>query len=198
MSAGGKEIIRSTLAETQADGSGLDLGFALPDDDQSIQMADLENFCEPVFSIVINGLGWFRGRRTNLRWWRRESRQEQNLDLHCVYSRLGPHQIQLLTARSCSTRSTLVIFHPVLRIQASFPNHATVATESIGIQIRFAESRINLGNIATGPTKSTIDCLYPLIGGNAGAPEDWKIDALCVSKGHPKLDGTLGVRVWRL
>ncbi len=42
---------------------------------------------------------------------------------------------------------------------------------------------MNLGDIATGKVKSIIDCLYPVIGGNMGSPEDWRIDILEVTKG---------------
>ena len=44
---------------------------------------------------------------------------------------------------------------------------------------------MNLGDSATGVVKSTIDCLYPLLGGTTGAPDDWKVDNLLGEKGAP-------------
>ncbi len=33
------------------------------------QPCDLDNLCEPVFSVLINELGWLTGKRPAMRWW---------------------------------------------------------------------------------------------------------------------------------
>ena len=46
------------------------------------------------------------------------------------------------------------------------------------VTLEFGTSAINLGDIATGPVKSVIDNLYPIVGGTRGAPDDWRIEPL--------------------
>jgi len=40
-----------------------------------------------------------------------------------------------------------------------------------------------LGNISSGTIKPIIDCLYPVLGGKIGAPDDHGIRLLVVQKG---------------
>ena len=51
------------------------------------------------------------------------------------------------------------------------------------IKIQFHSSLINLGNISSGTVKPIIDCLYPILGGKVGAPDDHSIRLLVVEKG---------------
>ncbi|MBZ0268569.1 hypothetical protein K8I85_10475, partial [bacterium] len=56
---------------------------------------------------------------------------------------------------------------------------------------------INIGDIATGRVKAVIDCLYPWLGGNCGAPEDHRISALHVEQeaaGVPA--GSVAISLW--
>ena len=69
--------------------------------------------------------------------------------------------------------------------------------DGLGVHLRFS-SRINIGDVATGPVKSVIDCLYPILGGTAGAPEDWRVHALVVEKDAPDVLGAVGIAVYRL
>jgi hypothetical protein len=45
---------------------------------------------------------------------------------------------------------------------------------------------VNLGDIATGKVKTTIDGLWPLLGGVAGAPADTRISSLLLHRDDPK------------
>lgn len=40
----------------------------------------------------------------------------------------------------------------------------------------------NIGKLPRGIVKPTLDCLYPILGGKAGFPEDWKIEKLWIGK----------------
>lgn len=51
----------------------------------------------------------------------------------------------------------------------------------------FREASGNL-RLKNSSVKSTIDCLYPIIGGKKGSPEDWRVDFLEVEKGVQDLD----------
>jgi len=39
---------------------------------------------------------------------------------------------------------------------------------------------VNIGEISAGTVKSTIDCLWPIIGGKGGAPDDWRIKDMLI------------------
>jgi hypothetical protein len=49
-------------------GDGLFADFRIPPPTARSPGYDLDNLLDPVFSVVINGRGWFGGRRPNLRW----------------------------------------------------------------------------------------------------------------------------------
>jgi hypothetical protein len=64
------------------------------------------------------------------------------------------------------------------------------------VSLEFGGSRVNIGNVATGPVKSVIDCLQPILGGRFGNPDDHRIVLLLVSKRAPGLvDGAVRVTV---
>ena len=48
----------------------------------------------------------------------------------------------------------------------------------MGVSLVFGDPQVNLGDIATGRPKNVIDCLWPLLGGVAGAPDDHLVTAL--------------------
>ena len=51
------------------------------------------------------------------------------------------------------------------------------------VKLQYGKSDLNIGEIATGAVKSTIDCLFTAWGGALGTPCDWKIHKLFVEKG---------------
>src|SRR5262249_26357590 len=64
--------------------------------------------------------------------------------------------------------------------------------------LRFGTSAGNIGDLATGPVTATLDCLYPVLGGVAGAPEDWRIVGLYVEKDVAAVpDGSVAISVSR-
>ncbi len=65
--------------------------------------------------------------------------------------------------------------------------------------LRFSNDKINLGNIATGKIKTTVDGLYPLLGGAPGQPEDWRIRTLAVEKGSRGLPpDSVKITAWKI
>ena len=69
--------------------------------------------------------------------------------------------------------------------------------DALACELLFGSRTINLGDIATGRVKNVIDCLYPALGGTAGAPDDHRIRALEVRRNcsEAPLDGVI-VRLW--
>jgi hypothetical protein len=52
--------------QPSADGRFLELDFAVAPAIGYAEGADLDNLCEPVFSVLANRLGWFGGSRPNV------------------------------------------------------------------------------------------------------------------------------------
>lgn len=67
----------------------------------------------------------------------------------------------------------------------------------LGVELRFAGPG-NLRDIATGRLKNVIDCLHPVLGGRAGAPNDARIVALEAARMDAEVNGTVRVRVVEL
>jgi len=172
---------------------GLILDFQLADLVPRGQPLDVDNLCEPVFSILINRKGWFGGKRLNLYWWR--ASKCRNVLTGC--------RIRLFSSPSrVESRRNMVLDQyfpgPLPRsatesempewIRKVFGERKTYSNASYFVHLKFDDGKLNIGDIATGTVKSTIDCLYPLLGGSAKSPEDWRIAILQVEKGQ-RIDG---------
>ncbi|VVB90323.1 Uncharacterised protein [uncultured archaeon] len=149
---------------------------------------DIDNLCEPIFSVLINKKGWFGGKRPNLKWFR--ATKLKDLKQGCCFKIYN--SLESVSPISCND----VIYSKTYA--GNLPKSATDAEfiswieenyselkhiSSFYVKIEFSSSTINLGDIATGRIKSIVDCLYPIIGGNKGSPDDWKINILEVAKG---------------
>ena len=66
------------------------------------------------------------------------------------------------------------------------------------VEVRFGDDTSDITWVAEHPIKPVVDCLFPVLGGTPGAPDDWKVHALRVSRGNPDLRGACLVRVWVL
>lgn len=164
--------------------------------------ADLDNLCEPVFSMLVNRLGWFGGRRPNIAAFRARKVVGVPTGLTMtVYARdlpgAPPPGKTLLDAEA---RGSL----PVSARDVDFATWAAGAMHAtrgpgapVGIELRFG-ARLNLGDIATGRVKSVIDCLYPVIGGRLGAPDDSAVFILEARRDDPRVSGSVHVRVVEL
>jgi len=68
----------------------------------------------------------------------------------------------------------------------------------VGIEFDFADSHVNLGDIGTGRAKVLIDGMWPLLGGERGAPDDRRVAALIMRKGIADLGGIVAIKAVRL
>lgn len=187
-----------------ASGRGLVLEFECSSSTRRGQPFDIDNLCEPVFSILMNSRGWFSGHRPNMLWWRAVRRLSNSPGCQIrVFSSEAPEinvapEIVLLDA----------VFQGQLPADAQDPalpswlktndmKSAQVSNTGFGVRTCFHGTRVNLGEIATGPVKHVLDCLYPVLGGNPGNPEDWRIELLQVEKNCDHLqNGALRLRIW--
>ena len=149
---------------------------------------DIYNLCEPVFSSLINKKGWLGGKRPNLKWFR----ATKMIDIKHGCSFKICNSLESVSPIKYKYAINSKIYSDNLPKNATDAEFSSWVKEnynvakhlsSFYVKIEFGSSRINLGDIATGKVKSIIDCLYPIIGGNMGSPEDWKINILEVSKG---------------
>lgn len=169
------------------------------------QPLDIDNLCEPLFSVLVNSLGWFRWSRSNIKWW--SASKEEGVPHGChvtISSAPAPppwNRPPLLNSvyagsmpRSARDPEPARWCEELLRTGVRVPGDRALAC-----YLGFGSEDINLGDIATGITKSLIDCFYPIWGGVARFPADHRIDRLTVVRGVSGIaPGAVRVAVWDL
>jgi len=197
-----RTTIQAHLRSSFPAGTALYMQFVLPEADPWKRVADLDNFCEPVFYAIGKASAW---RRPMLRWWQAEK----------CFGAVPGLQITFLDAAPDSqpTRSGPILFEgryagqlPASALDAEVPawlgetwkRPALSSRERLGVELCFADSRVNIGDVSTGRVKSLVDCLFPVVGGSAGAPHDWKIDRLTVSKAAMSIGAGVEISIFRL
>ena len=178
---------------------GIFVSFGVPVPSQRAPGHDLDNLLDPVLSAVVNGQGWFGGRRPLLRW---VAAQKE------VQIQPGARIALLAEAPELWDEAAEVVLDAVY--QADPPNPATMGAYEqwvrengsrsyrfggVGVAIDFARPGVNIGDIGTGPVKTMIDGLWPILGGRHGAPHDGRVAALRIRKGVTGVDGDASVKV---
>ncbi len=171
---------------------GLDVWFQLESTKRQGNYLDLDNLCEPLFSVLVNEKGYFGGKRPNIKWWKasKSVRHPFGCGFHIGMSPVSPHPASLVVFEGVYTGASprSAQDNEISRwIAEHAQRHQWDQDTSYEVLIRFGSDTINIGDIATGPVKSVVDNLYPVIGGTRRAPEDWRVDHLFVSKGYPGL-----------
>jgi hypothetical protein len=153
---------------------------------------DLDNLGEPLFSVLVNEWKWFNGRRPNLRWFSvsKSYDGEPGCDLTALASGALPLPDRDGQVRfAASYKGTLPAsaqdkaFADCIAIELIPEDALRLTGERFAVALRFGSARLNIGDIGTGAVKHVVDCLYRVIGGTAGAPEDWRVDKMHVEKG---------------
>jgi hypothetical protein len=197
-----KEALAAALASSSAPsahGSVLELDFAVAPTTGYARGADLDNLCEPVFSVLINRLGWAGGRRPNIQAFRaRKSLIEPTgCRVRISTERWRESWIEGPTLLDAVSRGPLP-FSARDEGFANWVNGAMVRPAEpqtvTAVELRFA-GPVNLGDIATGRLKNVMDCLYPVLGGRLGAPNDARVVALEASRMDSDINGTVDIRV---
>jgi len=183
---------------------GVRLSFTLPTLEPRGHPLDIDNLCEPVFSILINARGFFKARRPNLHWWEATKAKGEEHGVRVILEKSQPggltpelgepsfNQLYSGTLPSSATDPDIPNWLSSLGVCKAVDSSGRFA-----LQLDFLNPRVNVGMIATGKVKSIIDCLYPLLGGSKGKPEDWRIDRLLVTKGFSSdLAGAVRIGLW--
>jgi hypothetical protein len=196
-----KEAIAAALASSapSAHGSFLELDFAVAPAIGYARGADLDNFCEPVFSVIANRLGWFGGRRPNIRAFRARKTLAEPTGCRVRISddRWHDSWIEGVVLLDGASAGPLPL-NARDEAFAAWVEGAMVRPADpravVAVELRFS-GPVNLGDIATGRLKNVIDCLYPVLGGRPGAPNDARIVVLEAARVDADVDGVVHVRV---
>jgi hypothetical protein len=176
---------------------GVVVEFVLDGAQEGAHAADLDNLLDPLCSALVNGAGWFGGVRTNIEWIHATKRYgeptgaviEATCDLPSLSSAGSEVVLDAVFAGPLPTSARdHVIADWVLSAVPPSP------VGRVAVALRFGKPRLNLGDTATGPVKSVIDGLWPLLGGKPGQGEDWRIRALQLTRGAPEVPAA-GVEV---
>jgi hypothetical protein len=167
---------------------GIDLEFHLHLTDGDPRVPDVDNLCEPEFSVLVNKLGWFGGKRPNICWWRARK----------IFGEKSGCKMRLFSGsppRFHWKPNQLImdsVFKQSFLLSSSIMRSSTLLSNwRYHLLLQFGDSSLNLGDIATGVTKAIIDRIFP-------HPHDkWIID-LQVEKGVSNVPSAeVRVMLWR-
>ena len=196
-------VIAGVVGRVPEDATCVSIAFSLSSVTRHWQRFDLDNLCAPVFSGLTRA-GWFKGRRPNIQWWQASKRLASPAGVE-----IRPSSVP--SPPAIEGESFKAVYSGVLPksgsdqvfagwVRSNLAGLDFSDTElKLGVSLRFGSSKENIAEIATGSVKKIIDCLYPLIGGVASKPHDWKVEAHYVEKGCPDVEPqAVKVSVWAL
>ena len=182
-------------------GTGLLAGFHVLPPTSRMPGFDLDNLLDPVLSAVINGRGWFGGRRPNLCW----VAAQKEVSAAMPGLRLAVlEQVPRLWIAAGAVVGLNGVYRGELPASSAVEEYAAwvrrhmlrrLVRGNVGVGLDFADERVNLGDVATGKAKVLIDGLWPILGGSRGAPDDRRVAALIMRKGITDLRGAVAVNV---
>jgi hypothetical protein len=155
-----------------------------------------------VFSVLANRLRWFGGSRPNIRAFRARKRLVAPTGCHIrtsseAWDATWMTGAELINDAYRGPLPTSARDEAFAQWAAERMGRPADASSGLGVELRFS-GPINLGDVSTGRIKSVIDCLYPILGGAAGAPQDSRVMVLDASRMHPEVDGAVRVKVVEL
>ena len=179
-----EEIIKQTGGRKNEYNS-LELEFKINRENYAKKGFDVDNLCEPVFAVLSSKSGWYKGRQVNITSWRASKSEDENEgvllnDIERIDSAIDKSNI---------------IFNEIF--QGAFPknardpqildwlsqfNNLKAVNDECGLALRFGTKKLSIASISDGIVKHIIDCLYPILGGERGDPDDHKISDLFVQK----------------
>jgi len=183
---------------------GVRFEFVLPSLRPNGQPLDVDNLCEVPFAALTRDLGWFDGDRQRVRWWDARKREAQGDEEPGVRVRFESGSRADEPEGACLVdacyRGPLPVSARDLSVNAwawevrsrtcprTVPDRAT-------LWLAFGASSTNIAAINGGAVKPMIDCLYPLVGGAFGNPEDHRFERIVVTQGDAIGDADVRVRI---
>ncbi|MGI6670537.1 MAG: hypothetical protein ACOX58_03035 [Christensenellales bacterium] len=180
-----KEQLLTCLSHSKYYHSSLELKFVLPETSLVYKGHDLDNLCDPVFSVLASSLGWFEGKQSNIDGWQAVKTIGNNTGLELRQVRRIEEKIpeKAIIFSDCYYGK---IPHGALdpeipRWLQKFDKLET-SSNNIGISLVFVNHRRSIASLSDGMVKHVIDCLYPLYGGIGGRPNDHLISNLTIKR----------------
>lgn len=158
---------------------------------------DVDNLCEPVIATVVGRLGWFGGKRPAIvgLWARKRvgPRVGCEIAVFPTWTDVGIGDVPVLLDATWAgepprSGRDLVFAQWVGRELRALPSPGS----RVAVRLAFA-GRMNVAAISDGRVKNTIDCLWPVLGGTPGAPDDGRVSILAATQGDRA--GVPGVRI---
>jgi hypothetical protein len=190
-------------ASASVAGSQLQMRFKMTA--EAAEAAELDLLCEPVFQSLIQRMGWSGGSRTQLLYWNasKEAAEPTGVQIKsdaAVIKALeelnGEPILDFLFEGTFPQKAKDPYLSDLLmklQFKASHPN------PKYAVRLQFGGSKINIAEVTSGPVKAIIDSLYPIVGGEAGKPEDWRIQQLEVAKSIKDLkEQVVQITIWSL
>jgi hypothetical protein len=190
-------------ATASVQGNRLEFKFKLSA--EALESAELDYLCEPVFQSLIQRMGWCGGARTQLQSWRASKESAETTGVQIASEASEPRLLEQLNGE------------PILDFlfEGTFPQKAkdpylsdllvklhykpADANPKYGVRLQFGGTKLNIAEVTSGPVKSIIDSLYPILGGEAGKTEDWRIHQLEVAKGFKDMkEQVVRISIWSL
>lgn len=199
-----KTILRSQIPVATAKGPecGAIMDFKLLTLAPNGRPLDVDNLVEPVFAILVGQARWFGGARPGMAWW--SATKQVGMPTGCDLTLSAAARPSLPTGAPTLDE----VYKSTLPRSATSPEVAIWATSiaarpgfvrpsTCAVYLGFGSPTVNLGDISTGVVKSFVDCLYPILGGRAGYPEDHRVDHLIVEKSAPGIaTDSVAVQFW--
>lgn len=191
-----KETLSAYLRHVPNAGNMVDLTFHLSPNRFSSRGYDLDNLCEPVFSVLASGLGWFGGRQAGIRGWRavKAVSDTPGLSLRQVHEIPTMHSLSHIlfdqVYRGALPRSARSPEIPAwLQSFSGLPAPRGL----LGLAMDFTNTGRSIASIPVGLVKHAVDCLYPIIGGRVGGPDDHLIGEMAARR-LEDVSGTPSIR----
>ena len=194
-----KQQIRQTLSGKEYYGNSVGLKFVFSERNYEKFKFDIDNLCEPIFSVLTSSLHWFSGSRKNITLWtaRKCIGKEQGL----LIRNIGPNTLLM--------PSSPPLFDEVY--EGVLPTNATEeaipswiiglgqfkVTKKCSVRLIFEKTSVSIATISSGKVKPIIDCLYPIIGGDPGKPKDEIIEWLTVERvSNSRKRAAVRITIW--
>ena len=180
-----EHLLQVVSAAAPASFDRRDLAFRLPPAMMASEGYDLDNLCDPVFTVLATRLGWFGGRQTNIKAWRarKTAAEPSGLLIKPLPEAVSPEGASMVlfdgkyagplpgSAKSPGMPAWLLGMGRMPEIKGP-----------CGMALSFVNIGRSIASLSDGLVKHVVDCLYPLYGGPRGNPFDHRIHELIVER----------------
>lgn len=185
-----KEQVLTRLSSVPVNSCSLDMEFRLSEANGEKRGYDLDNLCDPIFSVLTSQLGWYEGKQTNIQRWRAIKRInaeaglliqplkdiEESVDQSSI---LIDQKYDGILPKSATSYELPLWLKSLEKIPKVY--------QSCSISLTLVNINRSIASLSDGLVKHVIDCLYLILGGHPGDPDDHKINELVVKR--EKIEG---------